>query len=192
MTCASLLPCESRTLDDFNGLRTHASIEGCRKRLYLRRNCPCHLPSCCCCYSAAAATTHPLLLHYCCTLAKPQLRQTATMKLQHVLMGSAAFAASVYGGYTIGKPMKALPQPAATAADEAAGSCAFDRLAGVYDSIIGSEEQWMFYGWLRWWLLRDAQASGSMQKIWHHAWHGWPLPCCCLPSQGPQLNASSN
>jgi hypothetical protein len=74
-------------------------------------------------------------------------------------MGSAAFAASVYSGYMYAKPMKSLPQaeaPAAAAADTS-GHSAFERLAGVYDNIIGSEERYMFYGLLRWWLLRDAQ-----------------------------------
>jgi hypothetical protein len=105
------------------------------------------------------------------------------MKLQHVLAGSAAFAASVYSGYMYAKPMKALPQTAATAADEASGSCAFDRLAGVYDSIIGSEERYMFYGLLRWWLLRDAQVCGSVQsrELLRRAWH-LSLLCFCLLS----------
>jgi hypothetical protein len=74
------------------------------------------------------------------------------------------------------KPMKSLPQAAApTAADEASGHSAFDRLAGVYDNIIGSEERYMFYGLLRWWLLRDAQvcfqsSSSSTRSSWRHAW----------------------
>lgn len=89
------------------------------------------------------------------------------MKLQHLLMGSAAFAVSVYSGYMYATPMKSLQQQ--TTDEDSPGSCAFDRLAGVYDRIIGSEERYMFYGWLRWWLLRNAKVSGRAATCNCHA-----------------------
>jgi hypothetical protein len=102
------------------------------------------------------------------------------MRLQHVLMGSAAFAASVYSGYMYAQPMKSLPQAAPAAADDTSGHSAFDRLAGVYDNIIGSEERWMFYGLLRWWLLREAQVCSAAVRPAARAMHGMQLVLSAL------------
>lgn len=38
-------------------------------------------------------------------------------------------------------------------------SCAFDRLAGEYDRVVGSEETYMGYGLFRWWLLRGIKVG---------------------------------
>lgn len=88
------------------------------------------------------------------------------MKLQQLLLGSAAvFAASVWTGMELARPAKQLPRPPPGEQQQGegggGGSCAFDRLASVYDSIIGAEERYMMYGLLRWWLLRNAQVCAE-------------------------------
>lgn len=85
-----------------------------------------------------------------------------------VLVGAAAFSTAVYSGFTWAKSQQQLKQVAGSsssttqaAAHQAChdGGCAFDRLAGVYDDIVGWEETSMFYGLLRWWLVRKAEVS---------------------------------
>lgn len=78
-----------------------------------------------------------------------------------VVAGAAAFSTAVYGGFTWAKTQKQLKEVAGSTTHQACqdGGCAFDRLAGVYDDIVGWEETSMWYGVLRWWLVRKAEVS---------------------------------
>lgn len=89
------------------------------------------------------------------------------MSLRQVLFGAAAFSTAMYGGFTWAKTQHRLKQvtdsSSSTTQQQQAcnhdGGCAFDRLAGVYDDIVGWEETTMYYGLLRWWLVRKAEVS---------------------------------
>jgi hypothetical protein len=103
------------------------------------------------------------------------------MKLVQVVVGGAAvFGAAVWGGFTWAKSGQQLEQAAGGSAAAGAGgghdadgggSCAFDRLADVYDSIVGTEERGMFMGLLRWWLLRGAEVRVLWWSCAGCAWH---------------------
>jgi hypothetical protein len=62
----------------------------------------------------------------------------------------------VYAGYSWVKKQ----QKVVDITGECDGSCAFDRLAPVYDDIVDSEEATMLYGWKRSSLLKHAQVRG--------------------------------
>jgi hypothetical protein len=84
-------------------------------------------------------------------------------KLQHLVAGTGVFAGAVYTGWHWAKQQQDLPKTIAAAAGRAStadghsSGCAFDRLAEVYDDVVGREESVMSMGLLRWWLLRGAQ-----------------------------------
>lgn len=107
-------------------------------------------------------------------------------KLHHLVAGLGVFVGAGYGGWYFAKQQENLPKMIAAAAGEAStadghcSGCAFDRLAGIYDDIVGSEESSMFMGWLRWWLLLGAQVSRLELKCdaWAQVatWHNGTLP----------------
>lgn len=86
------------------------------------------------------------------------------MRPAHLLAGATAFAASVAGGYFVAKPAKQLSHHTEQQHSDIPG-CAFDRLADIYDDVIGSEEKYMWYGLLRKWLLRKAQVWDGPQHM---------------------------
>jgi hypothetical protein len=77
------------------------------------------------------------------------------LKGHHFVLGAVAYGAAVYGGYNWVKKQQKVPT--ATGDDQCDGSCAFDRLAPVYDDIVDSEESVMLFGWKRSKLLKHAQ-----------------------------------
>lgn len=83
------------------------------------------------------------------------------MKPQYLVAGAATFAVSVVSGFLYAKPVKELSKRADQQEDSS--SCAFDRLAGIYDDVIGSEERYMWYGLFRKWLMRQAQVRMRSQ-----------------------------
>jgi hypothetical protein len=124
-------------------------------------------------------------------------------KLQHLVAGAGVFTAAMSTGWYYAKSQQELPKKiaAAAAAGEAStadghcSGCAFDRLAGVYDDVVGREESTMGMGLLRWWLLREAQVCrlGLGSGDW---WQSQACRCsrrstaaqttcmhCCSPSQ---------
>jgi hypothetical protein len=96
-----------------------------------------------------------------------------SFKAQHIVAAVAAFAASAYGGYQYAKPMKELQEASAihdssstgVTSSSSSSSNTFDRLAPLYDRVIGAEERYMFMGLLRWWLLRQAQVSPQQLSL---------------------------
>jgi len=101
------------------------------------------------------------------------------LRMQHLVVGAVGFGTAVYGGYTFAKKQQGLSAVTASdsnSLDEGHTGCAFDRLAGAYDDIVGWEETGMQYGVMRWWLLRKAQVSSSGQT--------WPslYNCCTTPA----------
>lgn len=84
------------------------------------------------------------------------------LRMQHLVVGAVGFGTAVYGGYTFAKKQQGLSAVTASdsnSLDEGHTGCAFDRLAGAYDDIVGWEETGMQYGVMRWWLLRKAQGD---------------------------------
>lgn len=93
------------------------------------------------------------------------------LRMQHLVVGAFGFGTAVCGGYTFTKKQQGLS--AVTASDSNSldaehTGCAFDRLAGAYDDIVGPEETGMWYGLMRWWLLRKAQVRSAFVKKGHH------------------------
>lgn len=91
------------------------------------------------------------------------------LRPHHIAVGAALFGAAVYGSYSYTKSQQEACSLAKEAAagdqgstDSCCHGCAFDRLAGVYDDIVGKEESGMGMGWLRWWLLRKAQVTSGI------------------------------
>lgn len=83
--------------------------------------------------------------------------------LGHLVPAAAAFGLGMYGCYTWAKSQQHLKQAVSSSSTEGQchHGCAFDRLAGVYDSIVDWEETSMFYGWMRSRLLSKARVSSS-------------------------------
>ena len=52
-------------------------------------------------------------------------------------------------------------QGAAGGGGAADAGAVFDRLAPMYDAAVGSEERFMGYGLMRWWLLRGAEVRAG-------------------------------
>eukprot|EP00775_Hariotina_reticulata_P011710 gene11710-11855_t len=88
----------------------------------------------------------------------------------------------MYGGYQYAKPVKELQESTAmddsssTGSMTTSSSSTFDRLAPLYDRVIGAEEGYMFMGLLRWWLLRRAQgdvleiSAGTGRNLPHYSY----------------------
>ena len=81
---------------------------------------------------------------------------------KHLIAAAGAFGLGMYGCYTWAVTQQTLQQQLSKAAastedHQCHGQCAFDRLAGVYDSIVDWEESSMFYGLMRSRLLSKAQ-----------------------------------
>ncbi|GBF92403.1 S-adenosyl-L-methionine-dependent methyltransferase [Raphidocelis subcapitata] len=97
------------------------------------------------------------------------------LSVSTILAGGAVYAGATYATY------KFLTKPAGLDAADGggaggAGGCAFDRLAAVYDSTVGSEETYMMYGLMRWWMLRGVKgdvleiSAGTGRNLPHYPW----------------------
>jgi hypothetical protein len=74
------------------------------------------------------------------------------VRLSHILTGGALYAGATWATYKyLTKPTPPADSSGRGSAGGAGGApgCAFDRLAGLYDSTVGSEETYMLYGLMR-------------------------------------------
>lgn len=99
-------------------------------------------------------------------LSQPQHTHHMAVGPKHLVAAAGAFGLGMYGCYTWAVTQQALQQQlskatASTEDHQCHGQCAFDRLAGVYDSIVDWEESSMFYGLMRSRLLSKAQVRRS-------------------------------
>jgi hypothetical protein len=77
---------------------------------------------------------------------------------QRILIGAGVYAAGTYAAYSYLGKTKA-PTPRTYDSDCGGCTCAFDRLAAVYDERIGMEETMLGLGLLRRWMMRHAKVS---------------------------------
>jgi hypothetical protein len=89
------------------------------------------------------------------------------MSFRKVIAGTTLYVAAAYGTYAYFKRQR---QPAPVGP----GSATFDSLAGLYDDQIGTEETFMLYGILRWWMVRQVKVSSCDTGLWAGA--GAPHP----------------
>jgi methyltransferase OMS1 len=75
---------------------------------------------------------------------------------QRILLGAGVYAAGTYAAYTYIAKTKA-PMPQADDGVYGGCTCAFDRIANVYDERISMEETMLGYGLLRRWMMRHAK-----------------------------------
>lgn len=82
------------------------------------------------------------------------------VKLSHIFAGGAVYAGATAATYSYFASKRGAPGGGSCgggagdagtdlAGGAGAGSCAFDRLAGAYDSTVGAEETYMMYGLMR-------------------------------------------
>jgi hypothetical protein len=77
------------------------------------------------------------------------------LRLSHLLAGGAVYAGATYATYRFFTQHKQVDglggggTGSSSSEGGGAGCCAFDRLAPLYDSTVGSEETYMMYGLMR-------------------------------------------